>query len=91
MIGIIFPDLNSPLLIVAAFGQESEEAGNSVKQGEQRNIFCLHCGSSVIKINNDLVTTVARNQPCQHKGNKLHKGMIESTGINDIVLTVNAR
>ena len=52
---------------------------------------CLYSGSSVIKINNDLVTTIARTQPSQHKENKLQQGMIESTVINVIVLTVNVR
>jgi hypothetical protein len=59
--------------------------------GEQRNIICLQCESSIVKINSDLVTTVARTQPCQHKENKLHKGVIEPSGTNNIVLTVNAR
>jgi hypothetical protein len=59
--------------------------------GNHHKIHCHNCGCSVIKINNGLVTTVARTQPCQHKENKLRRGMVESLDINDIALTVNAR
>jgi hypothetical protein len=91
MIKNVSPNLNNALLICLHVGRNRKRQIAVSNVGNHRKIHCHHCEFSIIKINTGLVTTVARTQPCQHKENKLRKGMVESLDINDIALTVNAR